>query len=621
MPPFRRFAFSLLLIPVLLTLMLRESHVTAQPGTGIVLIPEEPATPPPSSGQESGDETTRPGPTSELPEPFLTPRSWLTPGERRQYQREMEERKRQDDLQRAFQAEETRRRMQAERETAERVRRFWDELKKQQKTEEGDSTAPAPGKTETKSVPQGEPPKREYRGSLRGTVGEEAQRIAKELARKNTQETNRTGERTIFNPLPLEEHLLREGWCQLFDGRSFLGWRIQDSPSSPYRGGRFYMTKSEPGVIQCDPAHPGLLFTTSQFANASVTFEFQCPDDAEVLLLLRSPPSPRDLHTSCYAVVLNSPTRRAGTILGRRGAEPADDSFEQTAITGETDGENWRTCNAFFDRGTIKVTVGQGEPVAFYDSMPLGYGHLGLLVAKGPAKFRNLLWLPGASSSLFNGLDFASWRYDKAHPPAIARGDNVAIQMTGPAILEYKQEFKNFSLQLEFSYPYSQGPAGVYFRSTPRHARTGYDCSIDLLPSPEDLRTIPGCDAGGLRGLADARFLNISYRPWSRLTLNVIDRHIQTWVDGIPVCDWGDLRPPDPARPTGPFLEKGTLQLNARQGTRILFRNIQISTALPRHFDPQSQFVPTSWEDQNRRRQERERRATEDDGLLNLDAP
>ncbi|MDR3110480.1 MAG: DUF1080 domain-containing protein [Planctomycetaceae bacterium] len=588
----------------------------AQSGSGgVILIP------PTVPDAPSGEKTPATGDPNDSP---IAPPSWLIPSERDNFKRNMDERRKKEELQRAFEAEEQRMKIKADRDIAERVRKVLEEQRKAKEAKSGTETITGnensntePTNVEGNSIAPPatglKPPS--FDNSPLSNPDDTAS-TDQPTTQPVTENAMISGRRP-FNFIPVEEHLEREGWCQLFDGRTFTGWRIQDSESSPYRGGRFFMTKAEPGIIHSDPAHPGLLLTTGQFGNASITFDFQCPDDAIVYLLLRTPPSPRDLHSSCYTVVLNSPKQYPGTILGRevKGGS-SDNSLTHTGIPMNSREDTWIHCSAIFDRETIKVTVGQADPVAFYDTAPLGYGHIGLLVAKGPAKFKNILWAPGASVSLFNGNDLGNWRYDKSHAPSIARGNDVAITLSGPSVIECKQEFKNYSLQLEFAFPYSSTPSGVFFRSQARQAKTGYDCSLHLSPPELYTKSKRGLDAGGLVGLADAKFLGVQDRIWSRLTINVIDRHIQTWIDGILVCDWGDLRPINPSNPTGPFLETGTIQLNAREvGSKIMFRNIQVSEAMTRTFKPKQQ-ESTSWNDQVDRYREQMKKQSEDDSLI-----
>ncbi|HBT77293.1 MAG TPA: hypothetical protein DEB39_10320 [Planctomycetaceae bacterium] len=447
---------------------------------------------------------------------------------------------------------------------------------------------------------------------------------AQERYKANLDKIYKSG--NLFEPVPMEENLLRDGWCQLFDGKTFLGWRVQDDPASPYRGGRFFQKKSERGTIFCDPERPGLLYTTGQFGNASISLEYQCPEDAEVLLLLQSPPSPRDLHSSCYAVILNSAARRRGTILGRQQGtlvEAVDRLGPGEVKTTEESGQPWHRCVVLFDGGTVKVMIDRNEPVLLDDIAPLGYGHIGLLVGKGPAKFRNILWKPGASNSLFNGVDMDGWWYDDLGSNRPIPRDQLAhrlitrdlsLQLQGPAVLENKLEAANFSLQLEYNMVLPNGQAGVFFRAKRFTPATGYDCSLFNIPSLDDRLRIPvGCDAGGIRGLADARFLRPPDMKWNYLTINVVDRHVQTWINGVPVCDWGDLRPlgsgdAAPGKPGGPWLDPGTIQLHARTpGTTVQFRNIRLSPFLPRFYKRKSN-TPTTWEDLNAARVEREAR-------------
>lgn len=451
-----------------------------------------------------------------------------------------------------------------------------------------------------------------------------------ELARKRYQanQLRQSESRIPFEPIPLTAAQLKDGWCQLFDGKTFLGWRVQDDLDSPYSGGRFFRKRSEEGVVFCDPAKPGLFYTTGQFGNLVLSLEYQCPKDAEILLLLRSPPNPRDLHTSCYTVVLNSEYRRRGAILGRREGVFDDAMSIQDRENSE---DFWHQCTVILDGETVKVMIDRNEAVLLNDLQPLGYGHIGLLVAKGPAKFRNILWRPATPIALYDGHPGAmeDWIHGNLSggesipreqlPYRLVTSDRT-IRLGGVSVLEHELVARNFTFQAD--YRLDEGAeGGVFLRAHPREPQTGYECSLRSPEEPE-VPLPKGYRTGGLRGLAEARALIADSPEWNTVTINVVDRHVQTWLNGIPVCDWGDLRPPStlaesqatadvPLSARIPYLDPGTIQLSSRSRDKtVYFRNVRITPIGNRFYD-EHLTKSESWADQAEKFRNEERRQRE----------
>ncbi|MDR2114778.1 MAG: DUF1080 domain-containing protein [Planctomycetaceae bacterium] len=432
----------------------------------------------------------------------------------------------------------------------------------------------------------------------------------------------------LFNLSPslrLKDKMLKEGWCLLFDGQTFFGWRTQNE--GPYGGGRFIIANNE---IQSDPQHPGLLYTTNQFGDSTIMFEFLAEEDAEAFLLLRTPPNPKDLHSSCYTIVLNSAnfTRPRGTVLGRQ--QPSTEQFKEQEKTRENTlqesvsskkAARWHRLKAQFEAGRLQITVDQNEPIVLFDVKPLGYGYLGLLVTKGKVRFRNMYWLTGSSMPIYDPINPEKhWRY---------HGDVIQLSMTrdlamqlngGPGVVETKESFDNFVLQLEYNIIFSSARTGLFLRSIPREEQTGYEISIQNFPKRQDREQTVGVDAGSFRGKKNARYIRPEDHIWNYLTVVAIDRHFQTWVNGIPVCEMSDNRPLKAEdSKTGPFLLPGTIQLLAPQAdTNVQFRNIRIMPVRPRFEKPQTfdDLTKTTWEELSKARKEREREQNLDKQMI-----
>lgn len=431
----------------------------------------------------------------------------------------------------------------------------------------------------------------------------------------------------VHSDLILEERLLRDGKCLLFDGQTLFGWRSQ--MEGPYGGGRFTV---EDGMICSDPSHPGLLYSTAQFGDMTLSFEYQADTDAEVFLLMRTPPSPRDLATSCYTIVLNSmdPEKPRGLILGRQKLNLKsileNDPLDAIGITKnslrseERNSERpWRKLHVQFDAGRMTVVIDNADVSTLYDTKPLGHGYLGLLVTRGQARFRNMIWSPGSSLSIFDPTDpQRHWRSSQPKLRMVATR-NASLQLNGgPGVVETKATYGNFILQLEYNIAFTSARTGLFFRSFPREEQTGYEISIQNFPRRADRDSIKGVDVGAFRDRKQARYVGAKDQRWNSLTLLVVGRQFQTWVNGIPVAEMSDRRPLQPdatpesiLKESGPFLGAGTIQLLApTDDTSVEFRNIRIMPILPR----QEKGVganrdQTTWQSliEQRRDKERER--------------
>ncbi len=374
--------------------------------------------------------------------------------------------------------------------------------------------------------------------------------------------------------LQLQERELRDGWCNLFDGKTLFGWRTQKE--GPYGGGRFYVDNGE---LRSDPAHPGLVYTTNQFGDATLKFEYQTDEDAEVILLVRTSPNPWDLNSSAYSIVLNSAdyTQPPGTILGRHTL-----SVDQLKKGGGRDaksttavpiGKRWRRVSVLFEGTMLQVSIDKEEPVTLYEAKPLACGYVGLLVAKGNARFRNMFWSPGSTVSLFDGINpDLDWRNFKPDIVKWKPTREITLSMTGgPGVVESVKQFDNFVLQFEYNMTFTSGRSGLFFRSTPREESTGYEISIQNFPRQEDRLSTKGVDVGSFRGLKNARYVKPDDQKWNYFTLVVVDRQFQTWVNGIPVCEWSVPKDKD-------YIRSGTLQFLAPTDmTNVQFRNIRFA--------------------------------------------
>jgi 3-keto-disaccharide hydrolase len=67
-------------------------------------------------------------------------------------------------------------------------------------------------------------------------------------------------------------------------------------------------------------------------------------------------------------------------------------------------------------------------------------------------------------------------------------------------------------------------------------------------------------------------------REWFAMTLIAAGPHLRTWVNGYPVVDWIDKRPPDENPRNGSRVKPGHLSLQGHDPTTDLsFRNLRVA--------------------------------------------
>jgi hypothetical protein len=383
----------------------------------------------------------------------------------------------------------------------------------------------------------------------------------------------------LFYVPRLREQYLSAGWVQLFDGHTDTGWVVQDS--GHYGGGKFTFGQGE---IISDPFHPGMVYTTMPFGDMTLRFDYWAEKDSEVLLLLKTPPNPDDLNTSCYTFVLNSgrTSRPRGLLLGRHGyslsqlrtnREMWDDPMS------EEEG-SWHSIRVRIEAGTIQVWLDRRNAITYFDLEPLSIGHIAFLVAKGEARFRNIIWQPTQTVVVFDaeGRSDLPWRISE--DMEIIGNNTDGFRLLSGSV-ESTDVFENYVLQMQYYQGSISGNSSLFVRAIPGQKNTGYEISLQNFPRRRDRETaVGGVDAGSFRHLRDARYVRAQDMQWTYLTVAVIDRQLATWVNGVSVSEIEDQR--TRVTETGPFLAPGTIRLTVPESnTSFQFRRLTVSPVAP----------------------------------------
>src|SRR5438105_2792328 len=97
-----------------------------------------------------------------------------------------------------------------------------------------------------------------------------------------------SGESAPHNRLSAAE--IAAGWIKLFDGETMFGWK-------PNNDVNWQITD---GVVHADKGDPGLLVTTTEFADFELRCDFRLEKGGNSGIFLRSVFSPKDPTKDCY---------------------------------------------------------------------------------------------------------------------------------------------------------------------------------------------------------------------------------------------------------------------------------------------------------------------------------
>jgi hypothetical protein len=364
------------------------------------------------------------------------------------------------------------------------------------------------------------------------------------------------------NTLTAEE--LAEGWILLFDGSTLYGWEPASQANWSISDGAICVSEGE----------PGLLVTTSEFADYVLRLEFRHPSQTNSGVFLRTPPRPTDPAVDCYELNIAAPEVspfHTGSLVGRaKAAEyaPRDD---------------WQTFEVQAEGARIRIRLNGREVLDYTDPKPLLRGRIGLQFNSGAVQFRNVKLRPLGLQSLFNGRDLAGW---KEYPQLASRfsvtPEGYLHVENGRGQLETERSFGDFILQLEV-FVHGKGlNSGVFFRCIPGEVMNGYECQIHNGYKEGDRSQPLDCGTGGFYRFQNARRVVSDDESWTAMTLVVTGNHMAAWVNGMQVSDWTDRRAPHENPRQGLRTAPGTIILQGHDPTtKLSFRGLR-ATELPR---------------------------------------
>ena len=181
---------------------------------------------------------------------------------------------------------------------------------------------------------------------------------------------------------------ISDGWIKLFDGETFFGWK----PNSKLNW------RIEDGVIVADEGDPGLLVTTTKFADYELRCDYRLEEEGNSGIFLRTVFSPKNPAEDCYELNMcdSHESFPTGSLVARKKGKPGI----------KADGK-WNTYHVTVKGLTINAKL-NGETVLNYTDKPetaQKIGFIGLQYNGGKIEFRNVFLKPLRTQSLFNGED------------------------------------------------------------------------------------------------------------------------------------------------------------------------------------------------------------------------
>jgi hypothetical protein len=340
-----------------------------------------------------------------------------------------------------------------------------------------------------------------------------------------------------------------EGWIELFDGQSLLGWSVE--------GGGVW------GVLDGQLTSGGAwgwLRSNVPFADFRMRVEMRANTaGARGAFLLR-------------AGSMGDPRRSGMAVEFGEGK-----SFELKSGA-------WHVCD-IYARGSDYVVKVDGREVFRRREFRQENGYFGLMVSAGQVAVRNVQLRPLEMACLFNGKNLAGWRRVESGPARVARWsvENGMIHVEqGPGRLETEYAFDDFVLQADVRANGGGGQrrpsGGIFLRGDRDFFWSGYEAEIrNEYQSVDPDRTVGFGRNGIYRNQVVSRV--VAGNEWFTKTIVASGRRLAVWVNGVAVMNREDPNPEGrDVRSQRARLVRGTISLQADDGAASLdFRNILIA--------------------------------------------
>ena len=354
------------------------------------------------------------------------------------------------------------------------------------------------------------------------------------------------------------------GWIKLFDGATFFGWKPNNDVN----------WQIGDGVIHADKGDPGLLLTTTDFADYELLCDFRLEKEGNSGIFLRTVFSPKDPTQDCYELNMcdSHPAFPTGSLVGLKKPEQP--------VSGE---EKWLTYHVVVQGNRIDVKL-DGAPILSYtDTRPAAKrrGLIGLQKNAGKAEYRNVYLRPLASVPLFNGKDLTGWRVVPGGKSEFMVLDGAIHVVNGRGFLETESTWGDFILQAQIRTNGKHLNSGIFFRAMPGTANepsNGYEAQVHNAFEHDDRIKPVDFGTGGIYRRVKARRVVSNDYEWFTMTVAATGPHVGIWVEGEQVTDWTDERGPNDNPREGLCTKPGHISLQGHDPTTdLLFRNLRIA--------------------------------------------
>lgn len=353
------------------------------------------------------------------------------------------------------------------------------------------------------------------------------------------------------------------GWIKLFDGATMFGWKPNNSTNN------WQITD---GVIHADQGEPGLLVTTTEFADYELRCDFRLEKGGNSGIFLRSVFKPGDPTKDCYELNMcdTHPAFPTGSLVGLKKPDQP--------VSGE---ERWLTYHVTVKGNQIDVKL-EGAPVLSYtDTRPNARrrGFIGLQKNAGKAEYRNVYLRPLSTAPLFDGKDLAGWRQVPGSKSQFSVQDGTIHVRNGPGFLETESTWGDFLLQAQIRTNGKHLNSGIFFRAmtgTSAEPSNGYEAQIQNAYADDDRAKPVDFGTGAIYRRVKARRVVSNDFEWFTMTIAATGPHIGVWVEGDQVTNWTDPRGPSENPREGLRTKAGHISLQGHDPTTDLsFRNLR----------------------------------------------
>lgn len=352
------------------------------------------------------------------------------------------------------------------------------------------------------------------------------------------------------------------GWINLFDGKTMFGWKANSDVN----------WKITDGVVHADKGEPGLLLTTSEFADYELRCDFRLEKGGNSGIFLRSIFTPKDPAQDCYELNMcdSHPAFPTGSLVGI--VKP------DKPVSGE---EKWMTYEVKVLGNRIDVKL-DGAPVLSYtDTRPTARrrGFIGLQKNAGKAEYRNVFLRPLSTKPLFNEKDLTGWRIVPGGKSQFTVADRAIEVRNGPGFLETESTWGDFVLQAQIKTNGKNLNSGIFFRTqagTAEKPSNGYEAQVHNGFEQNDRSKPLDFGTGAVYRRVKARRVVSDDFEWFSMTIVATGPHIGVWVAGEQVTDWNDTRPPNDNPREGLCTKAGHFSLQGHDPTTDLsFRDLR----------------------------------------------